>query len=146
MEFYATMPPGFGEVLLEDEIASSFEIKEKAISGILKLLLERGTIGSDEEIIARLCLDEAVVNAIKHGNGMDEAKKVHITVYGNENKWGIRIEDEGDGFDPADLPSTDDEDYFERESGRGIILITEYMDEVYYYDRGNRMMMVRNRR
>ena len=131
MDIYSTVPPGFGDEIFAKEIPSSMDLKEDVISTVLNLLLEEGYVSPSEEIIARLCLDEAIINAIRHGNKFNESKKVALTVYGNETKWGVRIEDEGNGFDPEDLPSADDENYFERESGRGIMLITEYMDEVY---------------
>jgi serine/threonine-protein kinase RsbW len=57
----------------------------------------------------------------------------------------ISVEDQGEGFDPENLPDPTDEDRLELPSGRGVLLIRAYMSEVEYNDRGNRLTMTYRR-
>src|SRR5262249_2203052 len=52
----------------------------------------------------KLALEEALVNAIKHGNKMDRAKRVHIKYSVTPDRFDVRIADEGTGFNPSDVP------------------------------------------
>ena len=89
----------------------------------------------------RLALEEALVNAIKHGNNMDKTKKVIVTYAIDDKECRISIEDEGSGFDPKDIPDPTAEENLERPHGRGVMLIRAYMDEVSYNEKGNRITM-----
>jgi serine/threonine-protein kinase RsbW len=77
---------------------------------------------------------ESVINAIKHGNALDEAKHVHVefTPLDAESLPGlaVRVRDEGAGFDPATLPDPLAPDNLLKSSGRGIFLIRSFMDHV----------------
>src|SRR5260370_16595283 len=60
---------------------------------------------SDKEIFCiKLALEEALVNAIKHGNCFDRTKKVHIAYSVQPERFDILIRDEGTGFDPGEVP------------------------------------------
>jgi serine/threonine-protein kinase RsbW len=89
----------------------------------------------------RLALEEALVNAIKHGNQMDPAKRVFINYRIAENKFEIHIRDEGAGFDPADVPDPTDIENLERPCGRGLMLMRYYMTDVAYNETGNAVML-----
>jgi serine/threonine-protein kinase RsbW len=102
---------------------------------------------TDHEVFAvRLALEEAIVNAIKHGNQLDCAKKVHISYCVRGEQFLIQITDEGEGFDPCDVPDPTLVENIERPCGRGLMLMRHYMCEVHYNDRGNSVHMVKNRR
>jgi serine/threonine-protein kinase RsbW len=77
---------------------------------------------------------ESVINAIKHGNALDEAKHVHVefTPLDADALPGlsVRVRDEGAGFDPATLPDPLAPDNLLKSSGRGIFLIRSFMDHV----------------
>jgi serine/threonine-protein kinase RsbW len=94
----------------------------------------------------KLALEEALVNAIKHGNGMDRNKHVHIRYHVQPDRFEIGIADEGCGFDPGAVPDPRAEENLERPSGRGLLLMRHYMTEVVYHPPGNRLTMskVRN--
>lgn len=104
--------------------------------------------GFDEKEIfsIKLALEEALVNAIKHGNQMDRSKKVHITYSVNGERFDIKISDEGRGFDPEDVPDPMCPENLERPCGRGLLLMRHYMTEVTFHPPGNRLVMskVRN--
>ena len=89
----------------------------------------------------RLALEEALVNAIKHGNQMDRAKKVHIAYRVDPERFDIHIRDEGTGFDPQDVPDPTDVENLERPCGRGLWLMRHYMSEVDFGTRGNTVRM-----
>jgi serine/threonine-protein kinase RsbW len=101
----------------------------------------------DREIFSiKLALEEALVNAIKHGNQMDRSKKVHIHFYVNRERFDVRIVDEGNGFDLGDVPDPMAPENLERPCGRGLLLMRHYMTEVTFHAPGNRLTMskVRN--
>ena len=89
----------------------------------------------------RLALEEALVNAIKHGNQMDREKKVHISYHVCSDRFEVRIADEGKGFDPEDVPDPMAPENLERPCGRGLLLMRHYMTEVTYHPPGNRLSM-----
>lgn len=89
--------------------------------------------GFNDEALSgiRLALNEAVMNAIKHGNGNDAAKKVYIKAERHEGAIFIKVKDEGSGFDAAEIPNPTDEDNLLKPSGRGVFLIRKQADEVF---------------
>jgi len=108
---------------------------------ILGELAARGVLPEDETFRCRLAVDEALTNAVVHGNGSDPAKKVTVELYVDPAAWRLCVRDEGVGFSAADLHSSDDPDALTREHGRGVELIRRYMDEVAYYRGGNTLVM-----
>jgi len=89
----------------------------------------------------KLALEEALVNAIKHGNQLDPAKRVHIHYTVNRRRFDIGIRDEGKGFDPQDVPDPQAPENLERPCGRGLLLMRHYMTEVTYLPPGNHLTM-----
>jgi len=117
-----------------------------------------------------VALDEVLVNAIHHGNlEVDSARRelgwdvycaeiqarrrtapycdrrVHLTakVTGDEVVYVVR--DDGNGFDPSTLPDPLDPANLEKASGRGLLLVRTFMDEVQHNERGNQVRMVKRR-
>lgn len=97
------------------------------------------------EFAIRLALDEAVCNAMRHGNGLDPAKKVTLTWEVRADAVTISVADEGSGFDPARLPDPTADENLVRPCGRGVMLIEQYMTDVRYSDGGRRVTMVKRR-
>ena len=93
----------------------------------------------------KLALEEALVNAIKHGNQMDLQKRVHVAYYISTERFDVRITDEGPGFDPGDVPDPTAPENLERPCGRGLHLIRHFMTEVVFHGRGNTIAMLRLR-
>ena len=88
-----------------------------------------------------LAVEEAMVNAIKHGNNYDLEKLVHVVIKLSPNKLYLQIEDQGSGFDPSKVPDPTEDEYLDRACGRGVMLMRHYMNEVEYKGRGNRVEM-----
>jgi serine/threonine-protein kinase RsbW len=88
-----------------------------------------------------LAIEEALVNAIKHGNRKDPTKMVEVVCRVSRDRVQIRITDEGDGFDPEAVPDPTDEENLEIPSGRGLMLMRCYMTAVQFNERGNEVSM-----
>lgn len=101
---------------------------------------------TDHEIFGiKLALEEALVNAIKHGNQLDRAKKVHVHCHVDGVRVDIAVTDEGTGFDPEDVPDPTAVENLERPCGRGLMLMRHYMSEISYNDRGNSVTLTKLR-
>jgi serine/threonine-protein kinase RsbW len=92
-----------------------------------------------------VALDEAFVNAVKHGNHFDPNKLVRVTADVSTKEVSFAVEDEGDGFNVAEIPDPLDPQNLFKTSGRGVLLIHNIMDEVKYNERGNRLTMVKKK-
>jgi len=126
----------------EITIPSVIEAVEKVETEVLSLLEKQGS--AEEELFSvRLALEEAVTNAVKHGNHFDPNKKVIVRFSSDSRVLTIQVEDEGDGFDPNGVPDPTAEENLERESGRGLLLMRHYMDNVEFNDRGNCVTLVK---
>jgi serine/threonine-protein kinase RsbW len=99
--------------------------------------------GYDEGAVfaVRLAIEEAVVNAFRHGNRSDPAKVVFFRAAIDDARADFEVEDQGPGFDPRLIPDPTDEDNIEIPSGRGVMLIRAYMTEVEYLKPGNKLRM-----
>lgn len=84
-----------------------------------------------------LAMEEALVNAIRHGNGSDASKNVHVSCRLSSDRFWVQIRDEGPGFNPDDVPDPTDPDRLEVPSGRGIMLMRAFMSRVEYNAQGN---------
>ncbi|MGE3808509.1 MAG: ATP-binding protein, partial [Gemmataceae bacterium] len=84
-------------------------------------------------------------NAIKHGNQLCPEKCVHISYHVACERCDIQIEDEGNGFDPAELPDPTDPENLERPCGRGVFMMRHFMTHVEHNARGNAVRMLKLR-
>jgi serine/threonine-protein kinase RsbW len=89
----------------------------------------------------RLALEEALSNALHHGNGGDPAKEIGFEYTISPHEIAIDIEDEGEGFDPAAVPDPTQEENLQIPAGRGLILMRAYMTSVEHPGRGNHVRM-----
>ena len=122
------------------------ESKPSAVAGLCEPILCKleGNGFSKEDVFAvHLALEEAFINAVKHGNKMDPSKKVTIDYSVDLDKVEISMTDQGDGFDPDAVPDPRVGENLYRPDGRGLLLIDSYMDVVEFNERGNRVYMVR---
>lgn len=89
----------------------------------------------------RLALEEALTNAILHGNRNNPRKKVTVRYRVDSGRVVIEIEDQGEGFDPQAVPDPTRPENVEIPAGRGIVLMRAYMTEVEFTAPGNRVRM-----
>jgi len=101
---------------------------------------------SEEEVFGiHLAVEEALMNAIKHGNRHDANKTVHIRTHLDNQELRIEITDQGSGFRPEDVPDCTLDENLELPSGRGLMLMKCFMNEVHYNDVGNQVRMMKRR-
>jgi serine/threonine-protein kinase RsbW len=98
----------------------------------------------DESAFAiRISLEEAIVNAIRHGNRLDPTKRVRVESAVTPRAVEISVEDEGPGFDRGRIPDPTAEENLCRPNGRGILLIESYMNAVRWEQGGRRVHMTK---
>ena len=112
------------------------------------VLLRLRELGYNEDcrFAVRLALEEALVNAMRHGNRMDPVRCVHVGYRILPQQVEIRVSDEGEGFDPSKVPDPTADENLAKPSGRGIMLMRCYMDEVSYTCGGRQVYMRKARR
>ena len=91
----------------------------------------------------RLAVEEALNNAIRHGNAMDPAKTAELVYEVTNEQVEIRVSDEGSGFDCHEVPDPTLDENLDKPTGRGLMLMRAYMDTVEYNQKGNELHMVK---
>ncbi len=129
---------------LKERIAFDMPSDLKYLDSVLDYLNERlvklGMVNpGDSEVL--IALDEAIVNAIKHGNKCDPERAVQIVAEFSREGVRFTITDEGQGFSKDEVPDPTDPCRLLEPSGRGLLLINHIMDEVCHNNRGNQIQM-----
>jgi serine/threonine-protein kinase RsbW len=125
---------------LERRIPSDTAAGKQVVDELLEQLKQRDWVEHDIFGV-HLAVEEALVNAIKHGNQHDTHKSVSISYKMSPTRLRIQITDEGNGFNPDDVPDPTDEENLECPSGRGLMLMRSFMSSVQYNDVGNSVTM-----
>ncbi|MDO5310003.1 MAG: ATP-binding protein [Planctomycetia bacterium] len=89
----------------------------------------------------RLAFDEAIANAVEHGNRHDSQKSVLIGAEITDKRLLMTIKDEGAGFCRNDVPNPLAEENLDKPTGRGLFLIKNFMTRVWHNDAGNVIFM-----
>ena len=138
------MPNNQGIWSIDERIPSDASAGLRIIQDLLEQLQNRGW--SQHDVFGvHLATEEALVNAVKHGNQYDPEKTVRIQCNVSPESIRIEITDQGDGFTPESIPDPTLEENLERPCGRGVLLIHKFMDEVSYNSKGNHLTMERRR-
>lgn len=124
------------------ELPSNLSLMNIVLSYLVDRVAKLGVINPETSNLF-VALDEAFVNAVKHGNRNDPCKLVRIAAELSATEARITIEDQGEGFDVKEIPDPCDPDNLFKASGRGVLLIYNIMDKVEYNERGNRLTMVK---
>jgi serine/threonine-protein kinase RsbW len=118
------------QITLESNLQSVDQAEEIAIQEAAK-----ARFSEDEQSQIGMAVRECVVNAVVHGNRYNRNKKVHLDIEHPEGALSITVGDEGEGFDPSSLPDPLAPENLLRQSGRGLLLIRSFMDEVNFSPR-----------
>ena len=110
-------------------LLSRLEAIDEAAIAATKIATESG-IDEDGLFGIDLAVREAVTNAVKHGNKFDETKRVKITFEKSLGSLVIAVADEGAGFDWTNVPDPTEPENLLKDSGRGILFMKNFMDEV----------------
>jgi len=131
---------GACELVIPSDTAAARRVQEDIERGLKMQHFD------DRDVFSvKLALEEALVNAIKHGNRMDRTKKIRISYRITPERLEIHIADEGQGFNPDEVPDPMAVENLERPCGRGLLLIRHYMTEVTFHPPGNRVTMIKTR-
>lgn len=132
-----------GDVIFVREFPSTVHAMSEVLTGALETLIAAGWLErGDEYGFARLCLEEALVNAITHGNKCDAARKVRLAIEEADDAVRIKVTDEGEGFRPDDIHMPDCGSM----RGRGIGLIRHCMEGVSFNVSENCLIMTMRRK
>lgn len=129
---------------LQQTFASVPQMACELIRSVVSELETRGWTESDMFAI-HMALEESIMNAIKHGNKCDPAKQVTVRFQLFEDRFEVVIRDQGAGFRLEDVPDPTLEENLENTSGRGVMLIQQFMDQVEYQDGGCQVAMLKRR-
>ena len=127
-----------------------------------------GLCTESERIRIGVALDEALVNALVHGNleigsGLRDTdhstymklvrerpsktpystRRIYVEANLSPKEGAFLVRDEGGGFNPAGLPDPTDPANLEQVGGRGVMLMRTFMDEVHYNEHGNQVLMIK---
>ena len=129
---------------LDQSICSRTEDAVEIVRDVVQRLEENGWKSRDVFGI-HIAMEEALMNAIKHGNGLDCEKQVHIEIKITESDFYARITDDGDGFDLEAVPDPTADENLEKTSGRGVMLIKNFVDKVAYNEKGNSIELFKSK-
>lgn len=124
-------------------VQSTLTDAKKPEAEILRELAECG-YDDDASFAIKLALEEAMTNAVRHGNKGDESKHIHVRWAITPQVAVICVRDEGCGFCPDKVPDPTAPDRIALPSGRGIMLINAYMNEVEFRADGCEVRMVKH--
>ncbi|MBN1871051.1 MAG: ATP-binding protein [Candidatus Omnitrophica bacterium] len=124
------------------EIPSDISHIKKVSNEIVKGLKQVGIVETLQFDI-RLVVEEAVRNAIEHGNCYDKDLPVKILYSIDRSKCVIEIEDQGKGFDVTRVPDPRKQENLVKAGGRGVFLIRKLMDRVEYNEIGNKVKITK---
>ncbi|TWT58622.1 anti-sigma F factor [Thalassoglobus neptunius] len=128
------------EVTIPSDTAKGHEVQEDILQR-----LQHGGFPEHDLFGVKLALEEGIVNAIKHGNGLDPNKNVSVHCSYDGERVIVEIEDEGPGFDPGDVPDPTADENLQKPSGRGLMLMKAFMTRVEFNDKGNRVILEKER-
>ena len=125
-------------------LPSDTEATSAAVADLLEYLQRTGW--ADREVFGiHMAVEEALVNAIQHGNREDPAKSVNILYQASAHKIRIEIVDEGSGFSLASVADPTEGERLCQPRGRGLLLMRAYMTKVEYLGCGNKLVMEKRR-
>ena len=123
-------------------VVGGLKAVQRLVEQITQAAVEVGC-SSRDVFQARLAIEEALANAVKHGNRNDSDKAVYVTYDVSEERMVVTVRDEGRGFDFRSLPDPRSGENLERPGGRGVLLINSFVDSVKYNDIGNSVTLTK---
>ena len=127
-------------------VPSTKQALNDAVEEVLRVARRGGCVGARRADL-EISLREALANAIIHGNGLHESKRVFVRCYAVPKRAIlIVVRDEGEGFDPEQVPDPRDEDRMHLNHGRGLLLMRELMDHVEYRKNGREVLLFKSYR
>ena len=145
MRFTTDSLEPFGQTLLDISIETDLGLKTPVVFRAVKLLRKNRYLPEYGTQMCEVSLEEAIANAMVHGNKLDPDKKIRVILCGDGKTFGVIIDDQGAGFSKEDLPDARNADNLLRERGRGFMLMDHYMKVVEYNATLKRLRMTREK-
>ena len=127
---------------ISESMPSKLELIDDFVSELLVRMF-KSNVDKNSLFNIKLALHEAIINAVKHGNKLNENLRVQVEIKKEENQLIIRVKDQGDGFDYKNIPDPITPENLEKLNGRGLFLIQNAMDRVEYGDSGRVIKMMK---
>lgn len=128
------------------EFINKFPSKLELMPDVIEDLVQKlkgDSVSGDNIFDIRLCLEEVLINAIKHGNKFNPELFVEVAATVEHDKLIMTVKDEGQGFDFENVADPTQKENLEKTSGRGVFLVKKLMDEVEFLDNGSKIRMVK---
>lgn len=129
------------EPYIQDKTLTDLRVDLQNVQDGVALALIQNGYTDFAQFAIRLCLEESIVNAFRHGNRSEPGKVVQFHCKIDHESAEFQIQDEGVGFDPAGVPDPTAAENLEIPSGRGLMLMRAYMTEVEHVAPGNMIRM-----
>lgn len=126
------------EIVVPNDLAAA----KKPEREILEEVKKRGYC-ENTTFAVKLALEEAMTNAFRHGNRCDPSKHIIVRYEVTSERIEIEINDEGEGFEPDEVPDPTLPENIDRPHGRGIMLMRSYLDKVEYGEGGHSVRLVK---
>jgi serine/threonine-protein kinase RsbW len=104
---------------------------------LIEQIADKHQVSEDTFANMMTCLNEIAINAIVHGNKLDESKKVIVNADVDAKRVVWTITDEGEGFDYDHLPDPTAEENLENLTGRGVFIVKQLADQCVFNTKGN---------
>lgn len=124
------------------ELPSDIRSIERAVEYVMLRCRDCRAKARKLDLNFRVGLTEALSNAMMYGNGHDPTKSVKVEITMGNGRLEARVTDQGTGFDPAAVPDPTEPANLTKPCGRGLFLMRELLDEVWFNDRGNQVTLV----
>jgi len=132
------------EVRFRKSLPSTKQAINEAVRGALRVAKRCGC-PEDQQADLEIALREALANAVIHGNAYHHFKRIYLRCYGApRTKLLIVVRDEGDGFEPGEVPDPRDKDRVHLDHGRGLFLMRALMDYVEYRKKGREVVLFKS--
>jgi len=125
-----------------EKLPSRLEMIPQFVPAVIEKL-EKSGLSKEELFDVKLCLDEALVNAIKHGNKFSLEHHIEVEAEITGDSLIIQVRDRGQGYDYTKIPNPTEKSNLEKNHGRGVFLIKTLMDKVEHSDCGRTIKMVK---
>jgi len=131
---------------MDEDLVLEIPTDVHSIAGAVDYVMSRCVAGQMHarklNLNFRVGLTEALSNAMMYGNGHDPSKNVVVEVVMSQGCLQATVRDQGTGFDPSSIPDPTLPENVSRSCGRGLFLMRELLDEVWYNERGNEVTLV----
>jgi serine/threonine-protein kinase RsbW len=107
------------------------------LEALIEKIADKHQVSEDTFANMMTCLNEIAINAIVHGNKLDESKKVIVNAEVDAKRVIWTVTDEGAGFDYDHLPDPTAVENLENLTGRGVFIVKQLADQCVFNSKGN---------